>query len=84
MNDFQMIELGRKEQESKQLTLANVVNWVEVNYSNPPESEYETYFVRDDIGFMYEANWKGHFWEGSNIVGEPKVTHWTIIKPPCL
>ena len=84
MTDFEMIELGRKEQEAKQLVLANVINWVAVSKTNPPEGEYETYFVRDDMGFMYERNWKGHFWEGDNIVGEPKVTHWTIVEPPCL
>jgi hypothetical protein len=68
----------------KQLMLGGVINWVAVSHTNPPEGEYETYFVRDDAGFMYERNWKGHFWEGDYIVNEPKVTHWTIVKPPCL
>ena len=84
MKDIEMIELGRKEQEAKQLTLANVINWVAVSHTNPPEGEHETYFVIDDMGFMYQRNWKGHFWEGDHIVNESKVTHWTIVKPPCL
>ena len=84
MTYFEMIELGRKEQKAKQLTLANVINWVAVSHTTPPEGEHETYFVIDDMGFMYERNWKGHFWEGDHIVNEPKVTHWTIVKPPCL
>ena len=42
MTDFEMIELGRKEQEAKQLTLANVINWVAVSHTNPTEGEHET------------------------------------------
>ena len=45
----------------QQLPLANVINWVAVSHTNPPEGEHATYFVRDDMGFMYERNGKDIF-----------------------
>lgn len=67
--------------ELQQLPLANVIHWVTVSDAQPDKRGI--YFVYDDLGFMGFRNWKDTFWEGDNIVGEPKVTHWTIIEPPC-
>ena len=68
--------------ELQQLPLANVIHWVAVSDAQPDKRD--TYFVYDDFGFMGFRTWKDTFWEGDNIVGEPKVTHWTIVEPPCV
>ena len=61
--------------ELQQLPLNNVIHWVAVSDAQPD---------RRDLGFMTWRYWKGTFWEGEHIVDEPKVTHWTIVQPPCV
>jgi len=65
----------------QQLPLANVIHWVAVSDTQPNK---ETHYFTWDGMFMIERRWKGTFWEGEHIANEPKVTHWTIIEPPCV
>lgn len=64
------------------LNLHSVMHWVYVKHNNP--TVIDTYFTMDDQGFMGFRTWKDTFWEGENIVGEGKVTHWMKLDPPCV
>lgn len=76
------MDIGASKKELQQLPLTNVIHWVAVSDAQPDKRD--TYFVYDELGFMGFRTWKDTFWEGDNIVGEPKVTHWTIVQPPCV
>lgn len=64
MTDFEMIELGRKEQEAKQLVLANVINWVAVS-ERLPELNIETEYGKTTKGILC-LHTKGHM-ESCNL-----------------
>lgn len=67
---------------SEQLNLSGVINWVAVDKQKPPTIDllYLTY-NGDEMLFRY---WNSTYFEGEHIASEPKVTHWAIVKPPCL
>lgn len=69
--------------ELQQLPLANVIHWVAITDAQPDRRDL-IYLTCDELGFMSWRYWKDTFWEGDNILGEPKVTHWTIVQPPCV
>jgi len=66
----------------KQCIIHGVINWVAVNKQKPPTIDllYLTY-NGDEMIFRY---WNSTYFEGEHIANEPKVTHWAIVKPPCL
>ena len=70
------------EEQNKQLSIHGVINWVAVDKQNPPTIDllYLTY-NGDEMVFRY---WNSTYFEGEHIASEPKVTHWAIVKPPCL
>ena len=69
--------------EIQQLPLANVIHWVAVSDALPDRRDL-AYLTYDELGFMSWRYWKDTFWEGEHIANEPKVTHWTIVQPPCV
>lgn len=66
----------------KKLSIHGVINWVAVDEQKPPTIDllYLTY-NGDEMVFRY---WNSTYFEGEHIASEPKVTHWAIVKPPCL
>ena len=66
----------------KQCDIHVVINWVAIDNQKPISVDllYLTY-NGDEMIFRY---WNSTYFEGEHIANEPKVTHWAIIKPPCL
>jgi len=67
----------------QQLRKHDVIHWVAVKDAQPARRDL-AYLTYDESGFMTWRYWKDTFWEGEHIVNEPKVTHWTIVQPPCV
>lgn len=69
-------------EEINKLPIHGVINWVAVDEQKPPTIDllYLTY-NGDEMIFRY---WNSTYFEGEHIANEPKVTHWAIVKSPCL
>ena len=68
--------------KQEQCNIHSVINWVAVDKQEPPTVDllYLTY-NGDEMVFRY---WNSTYFEGEHIANELKVTHWAIVKPPCL
>jgi hypothetical protein len=70
------------DEESKQLNLPPVINWVACTDKLPEDRNFV--LVRDNIGQYDIGNYYNNEWHTETPMVNNGITHWMPIKPPCL